>query len=100
MSRAWCCALALLVPGASRVAAQSDAPAPSAVEWAPAPGVVPRGARMAVLSGDPFKPAVLRVLIAMPDGYRLPPHFHPRDEHVEVKQGTFLVGMGDQLDLK
>jgi quercetin dioxygenase-like cupin family protein len=36
----------------------------------------------------------------MPDGYRIPPHFHPADEHVEVKQGTFLVGMGDKLDLE
>jgi hypothetical protein len=23
-----------------------------------------------------------------------PTHFHPADEYVEVKQGTFLVGMG------
>jgi mannose-6-phosphate isomerase-like protein (cupin superfamily) len=55
---------------------------------------------MAVLSGDPFKPVVLKVLISMPDGYRMPPHFHATDEHVEVRQGTFLVGMGDKLDPK
>jgi quercetin dioxygenase-like cupin family protein len=55
---------------------------------------------MAVLSGDPFKPVVLEALLSLPDGYRLPPHFHPTDEHVEVRQGTFLVGMGDRLDLK
>jgi mannose-6-phosphate isomerase-like protein (cupin superfamily) len=53
-----------------------------------------------VLSGDPFKPVVLRVLISMPDGYRMPPHFHATDEHVEVRQGTFLVGMGDKLDVR
>ena len=29
-----------------------------------------------------------------------PPHFHPTDEHVEVKQGTLLIGMGDRLDIK
>lgn len=34
----------------------------------------------------------------MPDGYRMPPHFHPTDERVEVKQGTLLIGMGDKLD--
>jgi quercetin dioxygenase-like cupin family protein len=34
----------------------------------------------------------------MPDGYRLPPHFHPSYEHVEVRAGTLLVGMGDELD--
>lgn len=36
----------------------------------------------------------------MPDGYRMPPHFHPSYERVEVKQGTLLVGMGDRLDPK
>ena len=36
----------------------------------------------------------------LPDGYRTPPHSHPTVERVEVKQGTFLVGMGDRLDAK
>ena len=70
------------------------------MQWVPAPALFPRGAQMAVLGGDPFKPVVLKVLIAMPDGYRMPPHFHATDEHVEVRQGTFLVGMGDKLDVK
>ncbi|MGH8721118.1 MAG: cupin domain-containing protein, partial [Burkholderiales bacterium] len=34
----------------------------------------------------------------MPDGYTIPPHYHPRTEHVTVIAGTFLVGMGDRLD--
>ena len=34
----------------------------------------------------------------MPDGYKIPPHFHPADEHVVVLQGTFNMGMGDSLD--
>ena len=34
----------------------------------------------------------------MPDGYKIPPHFHPADEHVIVLQGTFNMGMGDKLD--
>jgi hypothetical protein len=55
---------------------------------------------MALLSGDPYKAAPLTVLLSMPDGYKMPPHFHLTDEHVEVKQGTFLVGMGDKFDLK
>jgi quercetin dioxygenase-like cupin family protein len=36
----------------------------------------------------------------MPNGYRIPPHFHPSYEHVEVKQGTLLAGMGDRVDPK
>jgi quercetin dioxygenase-like cupin family protein len=34
----------------------------------------------------------------MPNGYRLPPHFHPSYEHVEVRAGTLLAGTGDRLD--
>jgi hypothetical protein len=30
----------------------------------------------------------------------MPPHFHPTDERVEVKQGALLVGMGDRLDVR
>jgi hypothetical protein len=42
------------------------------VQWVPAPALFPRGAQVAVLSGDPF----------------------------ERRQGTFLVGMGDKLDVR
>jgi len=34
----------------------------------------------------------------MPAGYKIPPHFHPTDENVEVKEGLFLYGMGDTFD--
>jgi quercetin dioxygenase-like cupin family protein len=93
-------ALTLLLLAAARLAAQRSSPPGQAVQWVPAPALFPRGAQMAVLSGDPFKPVVLKVLISMPDGYRMPPHFHATDEHVEVRQGTFMVGMGDKLDAK
>lgn len=69
------------------------------LSWGPAPAVFPAGARMAVLSGDPGKAEMFTVQLAMPDGYRIPPHFHPTDEAVKVLKGTFLVGMGDTLDL-
>jgi quercetin dioxygenase-like cupin family protein len=39
-------------------------------------------------------------MVSMPDGYRLPPHFHPSHEHVEVREGMLLVGTGDELDPK
>jgi len=92
--------LILFLLAAAKLAAQRSSPPVPAVQWVPAPALFPRGAQMAVLSGDPFKPVVLKVLISMPDGYRMPPHFHATDEHVEVRQGTFLVGMGDKLDVK
>lgn len=93
-------AIAALALAASSLAAQGSAPDTSALQWAPAPGLFPRGARMVLISGDPFKAAPLTVLLAMPDGYKMPPHFHAADEHVEVRQGIFLVGTGDKFDLK
>ena len=69
------------------------------LQWGPAPAVFPAGAKMAVVSGDPSKPGPFVIQLSMPDGYRLAPHFHPTDETVEVKQGTFLFAMGDTFDL-
>jgi len=69
------------------------------LQWGPAPAVFPAGAKMAVVSGDPTKPGPFIIQLSMPDGYRLAPHFHPTDETVEVKQGTFLFAMGDTFDL-
>lgn len=66
--------------------------------WGPAPDVFPAGATMAVESGDPGKSGEFVVRLSFPSGYKIPPHFHPTDEHVRVRSGTFLVGMGDVLD--
>jgi hypothetical protein len=67
--------------------------------WGPAPAVFPAGAKLAVVSGDPGKAGPFTIELSLPDGYQLAPHFHPTDEAVEIKQGTFLVGMGDTFDL-
>ena len=81
------------------LAAQGPPIAPAA-QWVPAPLLFPRGARIALISGDPFKPGSLITQLSFPDGYRMPPHFHPFDEHVQVLQGVFLVGVGDKFDPK
>jgi quercetin dioxygenase-like cupin family protein len=64
------------------------------------PPLLPPGARLAVLSGDPTAPVKTTMLLSMPNGYRLPPHYHPGYEHVEVREGTLLAGMGDNADPK
>jgi len=84
-------------PAAKAPAAKATAKTP-ALQWGPAPAVFPKGAQMAVVSGDPSKAAQFTVELKMPDGYKIPPHFHPTDETVEVKQGTFNYGMGDTFD--
>jgi quercetin dioxygenase-like cupin family protein len=70
------------------------------LHWGPAPPVFPRGAKMAVVSGDPGKAGEFVIQLSMPAGYKISPHFHPTDETVQVKKGTFLVGMGDAFDMK
>jgi len=69
------------------------------LHWGPAPAVFPEGAKMAVVKGDPAKAAMFTVELSMPNGYKIAPHYHPTAETVRVKKGTFLVGMGDSLDL-
>jgi mannose-6-phosphate isomerase-like protein (cupin superfamily) len=71
---------------------------PGSITWGPAPAVLPAGAKAAVLEGDPSQAGAFTLRVWMPDGYTIPPHFHPVTEHVTVVQGTFLVGMGDKLD--
>ena len=69
-----------------------------AVQWGPAPAVLPSGASAAVLEGDPTKPGVFTMRLRLPDGYRIAPHYHPGMEHVTVISGMFMVGMGDRFD--
>jgi quercetin dioxygenase-like cupin family protein len=86
-----------LLLGSPDLAAQ-EAATPTSLRWVGAPPLLPPGAMIAVESGDPAGPGQSTIQLSMPDGYRMPPHFHPTDERVEVKQGTLLVGMGDRLD--
>jgi quercetin dioxygenase-like cupin family protein len=88
-------AFAALVACVLPAAAAAQAPA---LNWGPAPPVFPAGARMAVVQGDPGQTGMFTVRLEMPDGYRIPPHFHPTEEVVTVISGTFRVGMGDTLD--
>jgi quercetin dioxygenase-like cupin family protein len=72
--------------------------APSQIKWRPFPALGP-GIQVAILTGDPFKTGSLFVFrLEMPDGARVPPHWHPVDEHVTVISGTFLLGAGERFD--
>jgi quercetin dioxygenase-like cupin family protein len=71
---------------------------PADLKWGPAPAIFPKGAEMAVLSGDPGKPGIFVVRLKMPAGYKVPAHHHPTDEYVTVVSGDFSLGMGDKLD--
>ena len=71
---------------------------PGDIHWAPAPNMLPAGAKLAVLEGDPTKEGPFTMRLWMPKGYQIPPHSHPAPEHVTVISGTFNVGMGDSFD--
>ncbi|HUQ86278.1 MAG TPA: DUF4440 domain-containing protein [Vicinamibacterales bacterium] len=72
----------------------------AAVKWADVPPFLPKGAKMAVLVGDPSKPEPFTIRLQMPDGYKIAPHTHPTDEHVTVLSGTFRAAMGTTWDDK
>ena len=74
--------------------------AADAIKWGAAPPVLPKGAQLGVLSGDPGKPASFTVRLKMPAGYRIPAHQHPHSERVTVISGELNFGMGDKLDEK
>jgi quercetin dioxygenase-like cupin family protein len=76
-------------------AASAQAPA---LKWGPAPAIFPAGAQMAVLQGDPGGTGLFTVRLKLPNGYKIPPHTHPTDEHVTVISGIFRVGMGKIFD--
>jgi quercetin dioxygenase-like cupin family protein len=65
------------------------------IKWKP----LRPGAEIAVVSGDPDKegsPFVLRFRYR--GQARIPPHWHPVDEHLTILSGTFRIGMGERGD--
>ena len=72
--------------------------AKSALSWSPAPPSLPKGAKIAVVSGNPAQPGPFVIRLRFPPGYAVPPHSHPADEHVTVLDGVVSMGMGSIAD--
>src|SRR4051794_35890986 len=70
------------------------------IKWKDGPPSLPKGAQMTVLEGDPGKEGPFVFRVKLPDGYRVPPHTHPKMERVTVISGTFHIGIGDKVDEK
>lgn len=69
------------------------------VKWAPAPAsIMPPGAQIAIMSGDPTKPGPFVMRLKFPANYQIPAHKHPTDEQVTVLSGKVGVGMGDKMN--
>jgi len=92
--------LSSLVCGVALMAQGHVIQAPAAATWGPAPPMLPPGAQIAVLAGDPSKAAPYTVRLKFPANYDIPAHSHPTDENVVVVSGSFALGMGNKLDRK
>ena len=71
---------------------------PDKLVWKDGPPSLPKGAKIAILEGDPSKEGPFVFRVKAPDGYRIPPHTHPKMERVTVISGTFNIGMGKKFD--
>ena len=72
----------------------------STAKWGPAPPMLPPGAQIAVLAGDPTKAVPYTVRLKVPANYDIPAHSHPTDEHGAGVSGELFVAMGARLDRK
>jgi quercetin dioxygenase-like cupin family protein len=68
------------------------------LKWTAAPPVLPKGAQIAVLYGDPDKAEPFVFRLRFPAGYKVAAHIHPNDFDLTVLSGTMYLGMGDKFD--
>jgi quercetin dioxygenase-like cupin family protein len=66
--------------------------------WGPAPPMLPPGAQIAVLAGNPTQATPYTVRLKFPANYVIPAHSHPSDENVAVVSGELFMGMGTKVD--
>jgi hypothetical protein len=93
-------ALLTLVPGLAVTGQGEEAMIflPAGLQWKDGPPSLPPGAKFAVLEGDPSKEGPFAMRVKAPDGYVIPPHWHPKVERLTVIAGTFNLGMGEKFD--
>jgi len=90
---------ASLLAGATALAQGPHVMAPlKDAQWGPAPPMLPAGAQIAVLAGDPTKTGPYTVRLKFPANFTIPAHSHPTNEHVTVVSGDLFLGMGNVVD--
>ena len=83
-------ALAIVLACSAAIADDMKMPLNSRdLEWGPAPPTLPKGAELAVLSGDPSKDGLFVIRLKMPSGYKFPAHNHPTDNTLRSYPATF-----------
>ena len=104
-SSVWALVLALTIGSTPGLAGQQAEKhggtiyTPDQLKWKAGPPSLPEGAEFVVIEGDPAAEGKYFALrLRLPDGYRIPPHWHPVAERVTVISGTFRLGHGDRFD--
>ncbi|MFI4952318.1 MAG: cupin domain-containing protein [Burkholderiales bacterium] len=69
-------------------------------QWAAAPPALPKGAKVAVLYGDPSSNGPYVLLLSMPSKYKLPFHWHSQAQYMTVISGTLYVASTETYDKK
>ena len=91
-------AIAVLLPTGAMAVGQHVIAQPDSLKWTVAPPVLPKGAQIAVLYGDPGKKGPFVFRLKFPAGYKVAAHKHPNDYNLTVLSGTMYLGMGDKFD--
>lgn len=73
---------------------------PADMKWQPGPTTLAKGAEVVILEGDPSKDGPFVMRIKLPDGFKVLPHTHPKDERVTIITGTLYLGHGATFDEK
>ena len=68
-----------------------------AMKWMDAPPALPKGAKFALLNGDPSKSGSYTVRLKTPAGYKVPPHWHSQAENLTIISGALYLGVGDTM---
>lgn len=72
---------------------------PASLNWQDEP-TLPKGAKSALVLGDPSKAGVFILRLKFPPNYPIAPHTHPFTEVITVTKGKLGNGMGKKLDTK
>ncbi len=71
---------------------------PNHLKWIERARVVAARRQDCALGRRPQQGRAVRLCALLPDGYRIPPHTHPKTERITVISGEFNIGMGDKFD--
>lgn len=71
---------------------------PTDIKWMDAPPPLPGGSQIAVLEGNPREEGLFTIRVKLPPYYKIPAHWHPKDERVTIIEGAVYVGFGDATD--